>query len=311
MIWNELSIQGGPTSQEEMYHKISQWLRVCQKLFREREDRELYYTLELMTGELGGGFTIHDWLEDSKVLRQEKAFFRTLINRGRLLKESDFLGSELIVEDACGERRRAIGCLAAYESESYVVSMDTSVLWQAEEIVGTYVSLGDDDREVAVANCCTEGQVRLLEEKEKKRLRLLISSGKELWEKREALYPHLLFCDSVRKQLGGVSLSLHLQMIMKRIQILEDYFMGFDGRFDKNKLGYSCRRESETVENDDKLRRLRLFQTPYGKEEFFSWHISFTGNFPGRIHFMPDAKHKVGIVGYIGKHLPTGRFPTI
>lgn len=79
----------------------------------------------------------------------------------------------------------------------------------------------------------------------------------------------------------------------------------------QSKVGYGCRSESESVENNTELRSLRTFRTPYGKEEFFSWHISFAGNFPGRIHFIPDAEHKVGIVGYIGKHLPTGKFPTI
>lgn len=311
MILNELSIQETISNQEDMKNIISQWLKVCQKIFHEKGERDFYYTSELMTEELASGYTIHDWLQDSSVLQNEKAFFLTIINRGHLIKESDFPGSELIVGINEGKKCKAVGCLAAYESESYVISMDTSVLWQAQEIVGTYVSLEEDDKQIFVENCCFEEQLYLIEEKEQSRIKLLVSSGIELWEKRDILYPHLLFCNSVKGQLKETTLSLHIKMIMKRLQLLEDYFKKFDGVFDKNKVGYNCRRESETVEKNDELRKFRIFKTPYGKEEFFSWHISFAGNFPGRIYFIPDVEHGVGIVGYIGKHLPTKKFPTI
>lgn len=298
-------------NREEMNHAISQLLKVCQKLFHDKDDRDFYYTADLLTKELISGYTIHDWLQDSEVSQQEKAFFRTIINRKQLISEVDFPGSELIVEADSGEKVSAVGCLAAYESEGYVISMNTSALWQAEEIVGTYVTLEQDDRQVSIENCCFEEQLYSLGEKEKTRVKLMISSGKELWEKREMLYPHLCFCENVKEQLGEARISLHIQIIMKRLQILEDYFKKFDGRFDKNDVGYGCRGESETVEKSDDLRRLRVFKTPYGKEEFFGWHISFAGNFPGRIHFIPDTEHGLGIVGYIGKHLPTGKFSTI
>ncbi|MCM1541230.1 MAG: hypothetical protein NC121_08210 [Blautia sp.] len=311
MILNELSIRGNGMNREEMNHAVSQLLKTCRKLFHEKGDRDFYYTAELLTTELISGYTIHDWLQDSGVSQQEKAFLRTIINRKQLIDGMDFPGSELIVEVEGGEKISAVGCLAAYESESYVVSMDTSVLWRAEEITGTYVTLEQDDRQVSVENCCYEEQLHRLSEKEKNRMKLMVSSGKELWEKRELLYPHLRFCDCVQGQLGEARISLHIQIIMKRLQILEDYFKGYDGMFDKNDVGYGCRGESETVENNDDLRRLRVFRTPYGKEEFFGWHISFAGSFPGRIHFLPDPAHRLGIVGYIGKHLPTGKFSTI
>ena len=98
---------------------------------------------------------------------------------------------------------------------------------------------------------------------------------------------------------------------MKRIQILEDYFAAYEGVFDKNEVGFGCRTESESVKKDKELNEYRKFVTPYGKEEYFYWHISFPGNYPGRIHFLPDPEHRVGIVGYIGKHLPTPKFSTI
>ncbi|MDE7416567.1 MAG: DUF677 domain-containing protein [Lachnospiraceae bacterium] len=311
MILNELSIRGNNMNREDIKQAISQLLKVCHKLFHEKDDKDFYYAGELLAETVESGYTIHDWLRDSEVPQKEKAFFRMILNRGHFIKEMDFPGSELFVEVNDGEKIRAVGCLAAYESESFVVSMNTSHLWQAEKIVGTYETIEQDGKQVSVENCCSEEQLHSLEEKEKNRVKLMISSGKELWEKRKILYPHLCFCDNVQKQLEEARISLHIQTVMKRLQLLEDYFKKFDGRFDKNEVGYGCRGESETVEKNDELRRLRVFRTPYGKEEFFGWHISFAGNFPGRIHFIPDAEHGLGIVGYIGKHLPTGNFSTI
>ena len=311
MILNELSVHGNIKEREEINSIISQFLKICNKIFREKGDMDFYYAEELMTGELTTGYTIHDWLQDSHVSHQEKAFFRTIINRKQLIQESDFLESELLVELGEHKKTKAMGCLAAYEWESFVVSMNTAPIWAEAEIKGSYVSLEEEDRRVSIENCCLEEHVARLSEKEKSRLISMVSSGKELWEKREMLYPHLQFCNSVKKQLEEARLSLHIKMIMKRLQILEDYLKNFNGQFEKDKVGYGCRSESESVENNTELRSLRTFRTPYGKEEFFSWHISFAGDFPGRIHFIPDAEHKVGIVGYIGKHLPTGKFPII
>lgn len=74
----------------------------------------------------------------------------------------------------------------------------------------------------------------------------------------------------MKKQLDEARNTLYIEMIMKKLQVLEDYF-----------------------------------------KEYFSWHISFPGNFPGRIYFLPDAEQRVGIIGYLGKHLPTKNYPTI
>ncbi len=311
MILNELSIQNNATGLVEIKKIISELLKVCHRIFCETGDLDFYYTENLLTGQLMNGYTIHDWFKDPQVPQNEKAFLRSIINRKQLIGEKDFLGSELRVVLDNGENENSVGCLMAYETESYVVSMNTSLLWQASEIKGSYISLEDDDRDVTVENCCFEEHVSLLNEKQRNKIMRNVSSGKELWEKRDELFPHLQFCDAVEKQLKEARLSLHIRMIMERLQILENYFAEFDGKFDKNEVGYGCRDESETVEKNDELRRLRIFKTPYGQEEFFTWHISFAGNFPGRIHFIPDAKHKVGIVGYIGKHLPTGKFKTI
>ena len=313
MILNELSLVAGATHKEEIKNQISIFFKMCQKLTREKEDNTFYYTEELLVKSLCEGYTIHDWLKDPTVIREEKSFFRSLINKGIMIKDIQFLGSEMII-DIKGEKVAAIGCLAAYEWDNYVVSLLSDVLWLDEYIYGEYRNIENDDYNesgVEIRNCSKEEHVDNLIMYQKQRDKLLISSGTELWNKREELFPHLIFCESVKKQLEEARVTVQIQTVMNRIQILEDYFSTYEGEFDKEKVGYGCRYESESVQKDERLRNMRKFRTPYGEEPFFYWHISFPGNYPGRIHFLPDAEHNMGIIGYVGKHLPTSKYPTI
>ena len=245
-----------------------------------------------------------------QVPKREKDLFRRMANKHQLLDKSHYWSSEFTVQMPNGSVS-AVGCLAAYEAESYVISMQTLPIWEQEEIKGIYISAEEDDRRVVIRNCCLPEHVdSLLKEERQKNFRM-VSSGRELWEKRESIYPHLLFCECVKKQLEEARNSLHIKMIMQKLQVLEDYFMDYDGRFEKDKAGFGCREESESVKNNDRLRKMRVFELPDKSKAFFSWHISFPGNFPGRIYFLPDAKKGVGIIGYVGKHLPTKNYTTI
>ncbi len=311
MVFNEISLKQ-QVAKSPLTEQFSGFLKVCQELKHRNKDNDFYYTDELMTEEIANEYTIHDWLKDRNVPQKDKQFFRSLIQRGHRIETGDFLESELIVELENEGSISAKGALMAYEWDSYIVSLLSSELWEKEWMEGKYVSINDEEDEaVKVRNCGILDHVDQLITSERERQSLIISSGAELWEKREQLYPHLIFCKEVKRQLEEARVSIQIQTIMKRIQILEDYFATYEGVFDKNEVGFGCRTESESVKKDKELNEYRKFVTPYGKEEYFYWHISFPGNYPGRIHFLPDPEHRVGIVGYIGKHLPTSKFSTI
>lgn len=311
MILNELSIMPAENGQKEFNDIMSRFLIVCHKLMLDKKDPDFFYTQELFLEELAPGYTIHDWLKNPQIPKKEKDLFRKMAYKCQLLDKSSFLDSEFITELPDGKRVSTVGCLAAYELESYVVSMCTIPIWVQEEIKGIYVSAEEDDKDASVRNCCLLEHVEHLVSEERQKTFRMVSSGAELWEKRKSIYPHLVFCECVEKQLEEARNSLHIKAIMKRLQILEDYFKDYDGKFEKDKLGYGCREESESVKNNDKLKKMRVFEMPDKSKAFFSWHISFPGNFPGRIHFLPDAEKRLGIIGYVGKHLPTKNYTTI
>lgn len=82
-----------------------------------------------------------------------------------------------------------------------------------------------------------------------------------------------------------------------------------------NEPPWKCdaRDESDEVKRNPKYCYLRRFRSYRGGKEFFFWHIScgiLDGN-AGRIHFRFDESTHEVEVGYIGKKLPTARFPTI
>lgn len=310
MVLNELSLATlDDASAQEIKKQISVFLKVCHEL-ADREDKSFYYTKELLTEPLCANYGIHDWLKDDTVERREKSFFRTLLNRGILLDSEQLLESEFLIR-INSQNKGAIGCLAAYEWNGYVVSFLSDVLWDGEFIQGEYIHIDGTECSASIRNCSKVEHVEKLITEKRIQGRLMISSGRELWDKREELFPHLIFCDSVKRQLEEARISLHIKVIVNRIQILEDYFSTYEGTFEREKMGYGCRYESETVQNDVSLRNLRKFTTPYGEEKYFYWHISFSGDYPGRIHFLPDSKHKLGIIGYVGKHLPTKTYRTI
>lgn len=311
MILNEISIKMEKMSKVDVQKKISKFLIVCNKLLLDKKEKEFHYTKELLVTSFIKEYSIHDWLQDPQVHQKEKTFFRTFLNRGHLIEKSSFPESEVLIEVENDKKVNSLGCLVAYEMESFAVSFISHEAWEKEWLTGSYVSIEDQDKPISVHNCSSCEHVENIKLEEKRKYNLLISSGQELWDKREELYPHLIFCDSVKKQLEEARVSLQIQYVMKKIQILEDYFENYDGIFDKDKLSYGCRYESESVQNDKVLKKLRKFKTPYGSIEYFYWHINFPGSYPGRIHFIPDSEHKVGIIGYIGKHLPTQKFSTI
>lgn len=310
MILNEISLKTINTSQTVAKDKISQFLDVCHLLFHQKREKTFYYTKELMNEPLIKGYSIHEWLADPTVSREEKTYLRSLVNRGVLLDDLQFLESQLYV-DYRGKKFSSVGCLAAYEWGDLAISLSSDELWMKEYIRGNYITIETDEQEVCIKNCSTKAHVDGLILEQRQEVKVQISSGKEVWDKREELFPHLVFCENVKKQLEEVEISIHIKAIIERIQILEDYFATYEGTFNKEKVGYGCRYESESVQNDAKLRRQRKFKTPYGNEEYFYWHISFPGDYPGRIHFRPDAEHNVGIIGYVGKHLPTKKYAKI
>lgn len=111
-----------------------------------------------------------------------------------------------------------------------------------------------------------------------------IEDGRELWARREELFPNLRFCTQVKNQLSVYYYNtLGFQQIIARLISLQDVASKLNGiPIKPEDFQTKTTRESET--------RLRLFENeltilcPDGKYRLFDWHVRFTPG-AGRIHF--------------------------
>ena len=314
MVLNELSLCSNCKTIEDGHKVMQEFLENYTEMNRLLTEKVIIKRNAFHSLMLTEDYSIYNWIADKRIEKRLKDKFRSLINRSHYVNEEDYWHSEFKVVEFNPEMN-SIGCLIAYEREDVVISMRTHELWDEGIIKGLYFSLIDLENDgqinVSIPNISQHLHVLSFRQSEIQETCLLISSGQDLWEKKEELYPHLVFCENVRDQLLLDAEKIHIEQIMKRLLKMEEYFATFDGVFDCKLLGLGSRQESESVRNSVKYRQQRIFQTPYGDNRAFYWHIDFAGKYPGRIYFLPDEERKNCLIGYIGKHLPTPTHRTI
>lgn len=262
--------------------------------------------------QLSKDYSVRDWFEDEKVDRVYKQFLRSYIGKNfSYFNKEDINGEYIFVIQE--KEYFSDGCAFAIEYGNKVLSLCTNVLWEERILNGKYRGLNDEgelvEEEKKIDNLMQKMSLDIIKVQEKMSLYQNISSGYDLWEERERIFPNLIFCENVREQLYQDPEKFHILSIMKRLEYLQNYFAKCGGRYEPKTLGINPRTESESVKTDPDLRRYRLFRLPNGKEEYFFDHISFTGKYSGgRIYFYPVPRENKCYIGYIGRHLPTKKF---
>lgn len=311
LVINELSLVSSDFgSREEGKSLMEDFIDCVTQFQRITADNKIVMVGGVSNIMLTKDYSIHNWQSDKGVDKKYKDKYRSILNRGEYIDCDTYWNREFRIKEY--KEVNAVGCAIAYEEESYVVSFKNHDLWKRNQIAGKYYLLEENSlyEDAAVNNISCLEHLSGLEVERKNQAVQMITSGQDLWEKREELYPHLVFCERVKIQLYQDTERIHIQGIMNKLERLEEYFSSFDGNFDYKLLGHRARCESESVENNPDLREMRRFQTPYGDSRYFFWHISFSGKYPGRIHFLPDGENRVCIIGHIGHHLPTQKFRT-
>ena len=129
-----------------------------------------------------------------------------------------------------------------------------------------------------------------------------IANFDELWERRASAFPNLVFGSDIRRQLESVN-PRHLSSIIRCLRHLEDASRAWQlqgGAMPSWSI--NVRNESDSVKQNRRLNKRRLFRTQSGNKEFFMWHADYDDG--GRVHLRFDAETKKVEIGYIGKHLP-------
>jgi hypothetical protein len=142
----------------------------------------------------------------------------------------------------------------------------------------------------------------------KERISSDIEDGKQLWLDRSKLFDRIDFCDCVEKQLtdilAGDPKLIHIVNIFSTLnQKCQSWETG-----SLSLEGLDVSGESESTMNNKIFTNKRTFKCPDGKERIFEPHVKLKFcNW--RIHFLAETQGRV-IIGYVGTHLPTTKYPT-
>ena len=126
-------------------------------------------------------------------------------------------------------------------------------------------------------------------------------SIQQFWDRRESLYPNLIFCANVFSQIEHLSTNDdRFKLIKQKLKILDAYVGKWKtGSFDHKNLGLDCspdtpKRIKDTIPE-------RTFLCNAIGNQIFSLHIKwYFGSEPFRLYFFPqESNHKVH-VGYLG-----------
>ncbi|TKG91477.1 hypothetical protein EYV94_20835 [Puteibacter caeruleilacunae] len=280
-------------------------VRVCD------EDSSRWFNTQLTEGKY-----IFDWVNEQD--NDRRILIKSLFQRTDYpyIPESEFYLnnrhqlSEFYLKDDSDCMVPSLG--ATYLLDQISVSYLSDERWDKHEIeiVGKELTdAGDRVYEVAVGNCANLEHWKVWKKQiETDRLESL-REGNELWQNREQEFPNLVFVGRTDKQLKDLSISKG--MFTQLVDVLKGLngYCESGGNYSvddlKGALGFSLSDESESVKQDPRLRRHRLFDVN-GKKCFFGLHAKgFNSAF--RLYFLPVSSENKIYIGYFGPHLPTKR----
>ena len=309
---NELSVHCPENTVENAKLILDEFVLFCKTLQDKSIIDEIVFPESLYSISLCNSYGLSQWLSDDNVMTKHKQFFMRFLDKHCRYYNSQNVNGEFSV--CINEQiHTSVGCAFAIEHCHILLSLPTNKFWETKVISGEY-SLLDEFNKIQTSEQCIGNVWTRLSQEEivstyRKEIFSDITSGQDLWEKREQLYPNLIFCDNVKKQLFDDSEKYHINAVMKKLDRFQEYFSNCSSTYNPKDLGMGARTESETVKSDPALKNLRLFKLPDGKEEYFFDHVGFSGKYSSnRIHFFPDAPNKKCYIGYIGKHLKTDKF---
>jgi hypothetical protein len=307
LILNELSM-GDNISIDKKYARLlmSEFINTIREFKKQKIKAVLRTKDDFYTTTIATDYPIGQWFNEAD--REERLFIKTLATKSPFSNDINNLDiKELETGSGTSEFRYAgklaVGLGVAYILDTIAISLRSSECWDTSYINVDFKYFEESGDNIVE----TEESVRHVSHPKRigdhvnwigKRIQNKITNGQILWEQKAELFPCLLFCECVRKQLLDIEESNPLlKQIIKRLSELEEQTQKWiDGNFDINLLPSKATPESDTRLN--KFRKELTFQCPDGTYRLFDLHLRMT---PGanRLYFYPIEPQKL-IIGYIG-----------
>lgn len=311
MVLNELSLRTPaadiPTAQKFM----SELIATVRQATVSGVKRELRTYDEINTIELAPGYTVVHWRNDPTVNREERGFFRTLISKFPLwIDVAEEIKDNFDLSQVWHQGEEAKGLGFAIVIDALAVSLPSEARWDRSRLELEVRRFDENenliDEQLEIIHASRSHHVQEHSDWINNRIRSTVVSGLELWNRKDELFPSLIFCDAVSDQLQSLGAENPiLQLVKNRLSELEDYCKGWtDEAFEPNNLR-NVSPESQVTLQNPKYSKERTFLCPDGKKRVFSWHVKLS--FGWRIYFFPNEQRKM-IIGYVGCHLRTAKY---
>jgi len=256
--------------------------------------------------ELAPGYPIGFWRGDNEIDLELRRLYNARVGVGPYLTKEEvklLKGDEDIEVRINGNISR--GCEATYLLNGVALSLKSGPEWDTPELTVQIRRLITDssiaESNDVVRHISTQEHINHHREWIDGLLADVIDDD-DLWNRKENLFPHLIFADLVRKELRDEARKKdRFRAIVKRLHELERYFAGWSGdQFDANGVGSRCTPETPKTLKDYKDALTRSCGD--GVKRLFNYHVRFTPG-SGRLYFFPDAASQRAHVGLIGDKL--------
>lgn len=293
-------------------------LKVCRtaglKILLVDEDQDK----SLMGLELANGYFVRNWFASaSKVaeLTDWCRFLKSLETKQPLFEAVDIesVGNTLEI-GLPGESSGKPVLLAAFYFETFLASFTALAAWVNSHIKVWVFELdaAPEQRDEALLNLSDSASLNVHGDELKQRRNALLSSAKDIWLQRADLFPHLtLLPNQIGTSLQGWSARQDVLLKARdALNVLESFsdkwlageYVEYRHEYLRD-LGLAAEvsGESDSVANDPKKKKGRMFWLDDGRQVYCENHIKLPDGY--RLHFYADAANKRVYVAYLGPHL--------
>ncbi|WP_342655994.1 hypothetical protein NM528_21650 [Shewanella algae] len=272
----------------------------------------------LMGLELANGYFVRNWFASaSKVaeLADWCRFLKSLETKQPLFETVDIESVGDTVEVGLpkeGSGKQVL--LAAFYFETFLASFTALAAWANSHIKVWVFDLDatPEQRDEALLNLSDSASLGVHGDELKQRRNALLSSAKDIWLQRADLFPHLtLLPNQIGTSLQGWSARQDVLLKARdALNVLESFsdkwlageYVEYRHEYLRD-LGLAAEvsGESDSVANDPKKKKERMFWLDDGRQVYCENHIKLPDGY--RLHFYADAASKRVYVAYLGPHL--------
>jgi len=268
----------------------------------------------LWGAELATAYTVRDWWTSAD--RDRKTLLSRIANKtdfpeelGAALKDRFYLSEFFLEGVASRDRADARGLGAAFLLDGIAVSLPSEDQWKDIWIPLVHVWLAEGGSEgkgevkaLNLSGCDQAEQVRdsLL----RKGQRDLVSAPTALTARKHACFPHLRFGLDVDDHIARLATGM-LAAVIHKLIILDDASRKWRRNAERTSPTLpGCRPETDPTMQ--KYGDLRVFLDAEGVRRTYALHCAAG---PYRIHLRVVNEPRGLEIGYVGKHLPTKKYP--